>query len=60
MTSLSSYIQTKSFQHNGHRVHRENIGGPAMLAFLFSVVFVTSVVRISLNMCEESILADSQ
>lgn len=31
-----------------------------MLAFLFSVVLVTSVVRISLNMCDESILADSE
>jgi hypothetical protein len=29
-----------------------------MLAFLFCVVFVTCVARISRNMCDESILAD--
>jgi hypothetical protein len=30
-----------------------------MLAFLFSVVSVPSVVKIPTNMCDESILADS-
>jgi len=28
-----------------------------MLAFLFAVVFATSVVKISMNMCDESIAA---